>query len=118
MEANLIIACFLLSLRFFIPGIAHTLLCAAVCNGILIIENLIPTKGTDGEQLLGILFGVRDISKYAEKVAHSKKLKSKLKKNGFAGRMRLLVLYMVRRRKALYFTVFVLGYVFWTLMVL
>ena len=112
-ETNFILACIFLVLRFFIPAAAHTLFIAAVCDGILIIENLIPAAGTDGEQFLKLIFGVKDVSKYADRVAHSKKLQKRIRKTGFSGCLKLVLLCCVRRKKMIIPAVIIVSCVLW-----
>ena len=89
-EMNLLITGVSLILSSHSAYLASTLVSVANVNVLLIIVNLLPTLGMDGESVLSILCEVSDIKKMSQKWLFTPELREKLIRAGWQGYVYIL----------------------------
>ena len=87
---NLLITGVSLILSSHSAYLASTLVSVANVNVLLIIVNLLPTLGMDGESVLSILCEVSDIKKMSQKWLFTPELREKLIRAGWQGYVYIL----------------------------
>ena len=84
-EMNLFLAGFFLVLSTCISAISFTLLVAAIMNVALLILNLLPSPGLDGEAALSAVLDVKCFSHIAKKVLLNKRTRAYIARKGVTG---------------------------------
>lgn len=84
-EMNLLLAGILYCLASLGGPLAATILCLARMNVLVILSNLIPVYGLDGESILSTLCGVKSIFQLARKKLLNPKSRKKLLRSGLCG---------------------------------
>ena len=95
-EANIIFACVCLIIRALFPRMSYLLLLESLLNFILVIENLIPSRLSDGRQFLEALLDVQNIEWHAQRILRSERRRNIILQRGLKGHAQLFLLRLVR----------------------
>lgn len=93
---NVLMLCVCLTLRPLSSSLTITLEWVAISNVLLVIINLIPAKGHDGEEALSALLGVKSISKLSDVFLKSREKRNSIMCLGKDGAIIMALFLIVR----------------------